>query len=122
MHAAPYVLTDDGWPDGGADLARTFRVAANYIEVNFGRDRLEEAGPEEEERYGNRAAEIVDAWFEVGGERAAREIEAIALATLRERLGDVHGSAALGSLAARVAAGDADPYTAADSLLATYTD
>ena len=32
-------------------------------------------------------------------ERAAREIEAIALASLRERMGDVHGSAALGSLA-----------------------
>ena len=50
-------------------------------------------------------------------ERAAREIEAIALATLRERLGDVHGYAALGSLAARVTAGNADPYTAADELL-----
>ena len=32
-------------------------------------------------------------------ERAAREVEAIALARLRERLGDVHGSAALGALA-----------------------
>ena len=51
-------------------------------------------------------------------ERAAREIEAIALATLRERMGDVHGSAALGALAGQVVAGTTDPYRAADELLA----
>jgi LAO/AO transport system kinase len=63
-------------------------------------------------------------WLESSGEgqrrrteRAAREIEAIALAALRERMGDVHGSAALGTLAEKVVAGDADPYTAADELL-----
>jgi LAO/AO transport system kinase len=63
-------------------------------------------------------------WLESSGEgarrraeRAAREIEAIALASLRERMGDVHGSAALGALAERVVAGKADPYTAADELL-----
>jgi LAO/AO transport system kinase len=50
-------------------------------------------------------------------ERAAREIEAIAVATLRERLGDVHGSAALGSLAEQVVAGETDPYRAADALV-----
>jgi LAO/AO transport system ATPase len=50
-------------------------------------------------------------------ERAAREIEAIALATLRGRMGDVRGSAALGALAERVVAGDTDPYRAADELL-----
>jgi LAO/AO transport system kinase len=51
-------------------------------------------------------------------ERAAREIEAIALATLRERMGDVHGSAALGALAEQAVAGRTDPYRAADELLA----
>jgi LAO/AO transport system ATPase len=63
-------------------------------------------------------------WLESSGEghrrrseRAAREIEAIALATLRERIGDVHGSAALGSLADTVVAGGTDPYTAADQLV-----
>jgi LAO/AO transport system ATPase len=63
-------------------------------------------------------------WLESSGEghrrrneRAAREIEAIALATLRGRLGDVHGSAALSSLAGQVVAGDTDPYRAADELL-----
>ena len=40
----------------------------------------------------------------------AREIEAIALAALRGRIGDVHGSAALGSLAEQVVAGETDPY------------
>ena len=50
-------------------------------------------------------------------ERAAREIEAIALASLRERMGDVHGSAALGALADTVVAGETDPYRAADELL-----
>jgi LAO/AO transport system ATPase len=64
-------------------------------------------------------------WLESSGEgkrrreeRAAREIEAIALATLRERLADVHGSAALGSLAGTVVAGQTDPFRAADELLA----
>ena len=45
----------------------------------------------------------------------------IALAALRERIGDVHGSAALDALAARVVAGETDPYTAADDLVATVT-
>jgi putative protein kinase ArgK-like GTPase of G3E family len=50
--------------------------------------------------------------------RAAREVEAIALAALRERLGDVPGSAALDALAERVVAGKTDPYRAADELVA----
>jgi LAO/AO transport system ATPase len=53
--------------------------------------------------------------------RAAAEIEAITLAALRGRIGDVPGSAALDSLAAGVVAGRTDPYTAADDLLATLT-
>jgi LAO/AO transport system ATPase len=64
-------------------------------------------------------------WLESSGEghrrraeRAAREIEAIALAALRERMGDVHGSAALGALAEQVVAGETDPYRAADELVA----
>ncbi|GAB3200612.1 methylmalonyl Co-A mutase-associated GTPase MeaB [Geodermatophilus arenarius] len=51
-------------------------------------------------------------------ERAAREIEAIALAGLRERIGEVRGSAALAALADEVVAGETDPYRAADRLLA----
>jgi len=63
-------------------------------------------------------------WLESSGEgqrrreeRASREIEAIALASLRARLADVHGSAALGSLAGSVVAGETDPFRAADQLL-----
>jgi LAO/AO transport system kinase len=50
--------------------------------------------------------------------RAAAEVEAIALGTLRGRLGSVRDGAALPQLAVRVAAGEIDPYRAADELLA----
>ncbi len=49
--------------------------------------------------------------------RAAVEIEAIALARLRARFGDVRGSAALRAAAGRVAQGTTDPYTAAGALI-----
>ncbi len=49
--------------------------------------------------------------------RAAGEIEAIALTELRRRMGDLRDGAALDALAAEVAAGHTDPYTAADALL-----
>jgi LAO/AO transport system kinase len=51
--------------------------------------------------------------------RAAAEIEAIAVAAVRMRFAQVHGSVALGAAARRVVAGDVDPYTAADDLIAT---
>jgi LAO/AO transport system kinase len=67
-------------------------------------------------------------WLATSGElgrrrqaRAAAEIEAIAVATLRERIGDVPGSAALDALAAQVVAGRSDPFAAAADLLATVT-
>ncbi len=50
--------------------------------------------------------------------RAAAEIEALALASLRAKMGNLRGGTALQSLAAEVAAGRSDPYTAADALLA----
>jgi LAO/AO transport system kinase len=50
--------------------------------------------------------------------RAAAEIEAIAVGTVRERFAAVHGSAALDAAAARVVGGDTDPYAAADELVA----
>jgi LAO/AO transport system kinase len=49
--------------------------------------------------------------------RAAAEVEAIALGTLRARLGSVHEGTALPALATRVAAGTIDPYAAAAELL-----
>jgi len=49
--------------------------------------------------------------------RARDEISAIALAGLRERAGGLPGESRLGELAARVAAHELDPYTAADELI-----
>ncbi len=53
--------------------------------------------------------------------RAAAEVEAIAVAALRARIGDLHGSEALDTLAAQVVTGTLDPYTAADTLVETLT-
>lgn len=68
------------------------------------------------------------AWMEEHGElatrrrrRAADEVEAIALAALRSRMGDLHGDRRLESLAERVAAGALDPYAAADELVQGLT-
>lgn len=64
------------------------------------------------------------AWLEESGElgrrrtlRARREVEAIALAALRERWGGTDSGDDLEVLAAKVAAGETDPYAAADRLL-----
>jgi LAO/AO transport system kinase len=51
--------------------------------------------------------------------RASAEISALALGTLRARMGDLRGGAALPSLATRVANGDIDPHAAAAELLAS---
>jgi LAO/AO transport system kinase len=72
------------------------------------------------------AVEKHRAWMAEHGElarrrraRAAAEIEAIALGTVKRRFGQVHGSAVLDAAAARVVAGDVDPFTAAEQLVAT---
>jgi LAO/AO transport system kinase len=64
------------------------------------------------------------AWLESSGDlrrrrqaRASAEVEALALGTLRARLGSVREGTALSSLAARVAEGSIDPYAAAADLL-----
>ncbi|BCJ66805.1 methylmalonyl Co-A mutase-associated GTPase MeaB [Polymorphospora rubra] len=49
--------------------------------------------------------------------RAAAEVEAIALGTLRARIGSLRSGTTLGALAARVADGAVDPYAAAEELL-----
>ncbi|MEU3722336.1 methylmalonyl Co-A mutase-associated GTPase MeaB [Streptomyces sp. NPDC031705] len=54
--------------------------------------------------------------------RAAREVETIAITELRGRLADLRGDAHLGALATRVAAGELDPYAAADALLESLTE
>lgn len=50
--------------------------------------------------------------------RAADEIEAIVLAQLRARMGDLRGSHGMDELATRVVNGETDPYSAADKVLA----
>lgn len=64
------------------------------------------------------------AWLTSTGElgrrrhrRAAEEVEAIAVTSLRERMGDPHGDRRLDELADRVLAGELDPYAAADQLV-----
>ncbi|HEX3390286.1 MAG TPA: methylmalonyl Co-A mutase-associated GTPase MeaB [Streptosporangiaceae bacterium] len=49
--------------------------------------------------------------------RAREEISAIALTGLRARMGGLPGDARIDGLAGRVAAGELDPYTAADELI-----
>ena len=63
-------------------------------------------------------------WLDSSGEgearrraRAAAEITAIALAELRRRVGGLPGDSRLDELAAQVAAGKLDPFTAADELM-----
>ncbi|WP_405060702.1 methylmalonyl Co-A mutase-associated GTPase MeaB [Kribbella sp. NBC_01505] len=50
--------------------------------------------------------------------RARDEIESIAMTTLRARFAHLHGDARLDVLAAKVAEGNTDPYSAADELIA----
>jgi LAO/AO transport system kinase len=49
--------------------------------------------------------------------RAGREIEALALGSLRRRMEDLSGDARVATLAADVLAGRSDPFTAADTLV-----
>jgi LAO/AO transport system kinase len=53
--------------------------------------------------------------------RASAEVEAIALAQLRDRIGDLRGGDALEQFAKRVMAGELDSYSAADTLIANLT-
>jgi len=53
--------------------------------------------------------------------RAAEEIEAIAVTNVRERIGDLRDGSLLDELAGRVVAGECDPYSAADELVAGVT-
>ncbi|MFD7610862.1 methylmalonyl Co-A mutase-associated GTPase MeaB [Streptomyces sp. NPDC059828] len=69
------------------------------------------------------------AWMEEHGvlterrtRRAAHEVETIAVTRLRERIGDLHGDRRLETLAARIVAGETDPYAAADELVAGLID
>jgi LAO/AO transport system kinase len=63
-------------------------------------------------------------WLDASGElagrrtrRAAQEIEALAITTLRARIGDLRGGSLLAELTDQVLAGATDPYAAADRLV-----
>ena len=63
-------------------------------------------------------------WLQLSGRldakrriRAAEEVEAIAVTTLRARFGDIRGGTLLDELAGQVVAGEIDPYSAADRLV-----
>ncbi|GHH53581.1 methylmalonyl Co-A mutase-associated GTPase MeaB [Streptomyces candidus] len=69
------------------------------------------------------------AWMEERGvlaerrvARASHEVETIAVTALRERIGDLRGDRRLDALAARIVAGELDPYAAADELVAGVTE
>ena len=53
--------------------------------------------------------------------RAADEIEAIAVAALRARMGDLRAGHGIAEHAAAVVAGTIDPYAAADDVVAHLT-
>jgi LAO/AO transport system kinase len=66
-------------------------------------------------------------WMESTGElesrrsrRARDEIEAIAMIALRGKIQDIHGHDRLDALADAVAAGQTDPYAAADEVIAAF--
>jgi GTPase len=68
-------------------------------------------------------------WLSGSGERdhrrvarAREEVAALALGALRSRMSRLPGDSALGPVAARVADGQIDPYSAADELLDALTD
>lgn len=70
------------------------------------------------------AIEAHRSWLDASGERTRRrvrraeaEIEAVALRRLSDRMADLGGSVTMSGLATRVAAGELDPYRAADELI-----
>jgi ABC-type polysaccharide/polyol phosphate transport system ATPase subunit len=70
-------------------IGKPDRVANSYVELNFGRE-TEAAGPAErrpdEERFGDRSAEIVDAWLEDEGGRRTGTVRQGQACTFRARV------------------------------------
>jgi len=69
----------------------------------------------------HRAALGVDGLRDRRVRRAAREVEGLAVETLRARVGGLHGDSRLDALADDVVAGRTDPYAAADRLVGELT-
>ncbi|MDX6286998.1 MAG: GTPase [Frankiales bacterium] len=118
--------------DGADEAVRELRYMLSLGERNT--DRWKPPIVKTVASKGEGADEVVAAlqkhreWLESAGElehrrraRAADEIEALAVTMLRERMGDLRGGTTLERLAGRVAAGELDPYAAADELVAGIT-
>lgn len=115
--------------DGADEVARDLRSMLALVPVPTGQWRRPVLRTVASS--GNGLPEVVDAiashrgWLEQHGRlhhrrltRARAEVEAIAVETLRGRFADLHGDVRLDALAARVVAGELDPYAAADELIA----
>jgi len=89
----PIVTTTATAGEGIADLATALDAHWSWLDSSGERDRRRRA-------------------------RAREEVAAIAVAALRQRMGGLPGDSRLDGLAARVAAGELDPYSAADELVA----
>jgi LAO/AO transport system kinase len=89
----PIVTTTATAGEGIADLAAALDAHWSWLDSSGERDRRRRA-------------------------RAREEVAAIAVAALRQRMGGLPGDSRLDELAARVAAGELDPYSAADELVA----
>jgi len=89
----PIVTTTATAGEGIADLATALDAHWSWLDSSGERDRRRRA-------------------------RAREEVAAIAVAALRQRMGGLPGDSRLDSLATRVAAGELDPYSAADELVA----
>ena len=89
----PIVSTTATAGEGVADLATALDAHWSWLAESGERDRRRQA-------------------------RAREEVAAIALAALRQRMGGLPGDSRIDGLAARVAAGELDPYSAADELVA----
>lgn len=89
----PIVTTTATAGEGIADLAAALDAHWSWLDSSGERDRRRRA-------------------------RAREEVAAIAVSALRQRMGGLPGDSRLDELAARVAAGELDPYSAADELVA----
>ncbi len=60
------------------DIGDPVAIARRYNELNFGRTVHQVADGDDEERFGDQAAQIVDAWFEdQGGRRVAEAVHGV---------------------------------------------
>jgi len=62
------------------------RVGNRYLEINFDHQVPEDEGEEEEERYGDGTAEIVEAWFEDDRGHRAEQLRQGELCTFKARV------------------------------------